>query len=138
MPELNVVVNAVVVRPGGQCYNHYIFPEICVRFRRKKLALYLKTNVFFSCLNSSTCLPIFWQSYFQNHNIGPSSHLTEEGLPEQVEEERQGVVQLHLLVRESHHEENRSQAVLVPDQADHGQDHQPKRNSVVLEVAMVD
>ena len=61
-----------------------------------------------------------------------------EALSEEVEEERQGVIEFHLLVAECHDEEDRTQTIFVPDQTSHGKDHQAKGDSVVLEMAVID
>ena len=56
---------------------------------------------------------------------------------EKIEEEGKGVIKFHLLVAESHDEEDGSQAVLVLDDAHHCEDHKTQGDSVVLEMPVI-
>ena len=64
-------------------------------------------------------------------------YLVKKAFAEKVEEERKSVIEFHLLVAERHDEEDGSQAVLVLDDARHGEDHQTQGDSVVLEMPVI-
>jgi hypothetical protein len=53
-----------------------------------------------------------------------NDYLIKKALSEQVEEERQSVIEFHLFVAECHDEEDRAKTVLVPDQTGNCKDHQ--------------
>ena len=61
-----------------------------------------------------------------------------DGLPQQVAEYRDGVVELHLLVVEGQREEDRAGDVVVCCHSDDGPEDQSEADTVVLEVSVVD
>ncbi len=66
-----------------------------------------------------------------------NDYLIKKALSEQVEEERQSVVEFHLFVAECHDEEDRAETVLVPDQTGNCKDHQTQGDPVVLEMTVI-
>ena len=61
-----------------------------------------------------------------------------ESLGEEVEEEGEGVVQLHLFVVERQTEGHGAEHIFIPCDQRRGQDEEAERDVVVLEVSVVD